>query len=61
MSDIGQWMGRKGQKNHHVQSEIETRVVTKCGRQMERRHPSGELTVEGGTEACYYCRAAAYR
>ena len=63
MSTIGLWVARfKGERQitlwHLIESEIEDRVVTNCGRQMTRRSQRGMLLVESapGYDACHPCQ-----
>jgi hypothetical protein len=70
---IGRWAarfaGQKGEKRltqyHYVESEIMARVVTNCGREMERKTKSGRLVALetltqigelGDDEVCDLCR-----
>lgn len=63
MSAIGQWAARfKGDRQvttwHKVESEIATRLVTNCGRQLERETKRGNLftsTFASG-KACEQCQ-----
>lgn len=43
MSRIGLWLSRRGQKAHLVESEIATRIVTRCGREMEVEAAGGPI------------------
>ena len=63
---IGQWairrtikMGWRTTYSHRVESEIEDRVVTKCGRQMRLKNSQGVLDFEpmaSSYEQCSDCK-----
>jgi hypothetical protein len=62
-SSIGWWTARFADTRqltlwHLVQSEIEDRLITKCGRQMHKRTERGHLLTATLPEtACLRCRA----
>lgn len=56
MSRIGDWLARKGQKAHLVESEIANRVVTRCGRELEQMSRDGTpLLAHVDVERCKQC------
>lgn len=55
VSYIGQWVRRRGQRAHLVESEITDRLVMRCGRQMKLRTRSGDLVLYAGNLLCHQC------
>ncbi len=56
MSLIGFWAGRPRQRLHAVESEIEDRVVMRCGKEMYFHHPrAGDILAGGSQPRCKVC------
>lgn len=61
-SSVGWWTARfQGVRQitlwHYVESEIEDRLVTRCGRQMHKQSKRGDLlTANSADDACKACR-----